>query len=69
MAKIKMKTKKSLAKRVQVTASGKLKRKHAYRSHMAADKTQKQKRQLRKDNIINSCDTKRLRYCLHNKKK
>jgi large subunit ribosomal protein L35 len=31
----KMKTKRALAKRVKKTASGKLKRAHAYRSHRA----------------------------------
>ena len=40
----KMKTKKALAKRVKRTGSGKLKRQHAYVSHYAGNKTQKQKR-------------------------
>lgn len=45
--KIKMKTKKAFAKRVMVSGSGKLKRKQAYRSHLAHHKSTKQKRQLR----------------------
>ena len=40
----KMKSHSGLAKRVKRTASGKLKRGHAYTSHLAANKSQKQKR-------------------------
>ena len=60
----KMKTKKALAKRVKVTGSGKLKRSHAYVSHFAANKTQKQKRKLRKGTLISSSDFKRIKLML-----
>lgn len=43
----KMKTHRGLAKRVKVTASGRLKRKRAYHSHMMSSKSRKQKRRLR----------------------
>ena len=39
----KMKTKKTFAKRVKVTGTGKLKRHHNFTSHFAAHKTHKQK--------------------------
>ena len=56
----KMKTKKTLAKRVKVTGSGKLKRQHAYVSHFAANKTHKQKVQLRKSTTVSKSDEKRI---------
>ena len=43
----KMKTKRALAKRVKQTGTGKLKRGHAYTSHLAPRKTHKQKVHLR----------------------
>ncbi|MBQ6451055.1 MAG: 50S ribosomal protein L35 [Solobacterium sp.] len=57
--KIKMKTKKTFAKRVEVTGSGKLKRKHNYISHFAANKTHKQKKHLSKPTLVSSSDFKR----------
>ena len=66
MAKIKTKTKKAVAKRLSKQASGKLKRKHAFRSHLAHNKTHKQKRHLRKDTILNSTYAKNLKKILHN---
>jgi large subunit ribosomal protein L35 len=62
----KMKTKKALAKRVKVTGSGKLKRSHAYVSHFAANKSHKQKRNLRKSTLIHKTDFKRIKLMLHN---
>ena len=62
----KMKTKKALAKRVKVTGSGKLKRSHAYVSHFAANKSHKQKRNLRKSTLIHATDFKRIKLMLHN---
>ena len=58
--KIKMKTKKTFAKRVKVTGSGKLVRKHNYISHFAANKTHKQKVQLRKSTTVSKSDMKRI---------
>ncbi|MGI6608847.1 MAG: 50S ribosomal protein L35 [Erysipelotrichaceae bacterium] len=57
----KMKTKRGLAKRVKVTGTGKLKRGHAYTSHLAPRKTQKQKRHLRKPGLVSKSDYKRIK--------
>ncbi len=57
----KMKTKRALAKRVKVTGSGKLKRSHAYTSHLAPRKTHKQKMHLRKSAIVSKSDQKRIK--------
>lgn len=62
----KMKTKKALAKRVKKTGSGKLKRSHAYVSHFAANKSHKQKRNLRKSTLVSASDYKRIKLMLHN---
>lgn len=64
--KTKHKTKKSVSKRVIVTGSGKLKRKQAYRSHLAHNKTTKQKRHARKDSIITSVDSQRYKHLINN---
>ncbi len=55
----KMKTKKTFAKRVKVTGTGKLKRHHNFTSHFAANKTHKQKVQLRKADLVSKSDYKR----------
>ncbi|MBN6887950.1 large subunit ribosomal protein L35 [Cytobacillus horneckiae] len=60
----KMKTHRGSAKRFKRTGSGKLKRSHAYRSHMFANKSQKQKRKLRKGTLVSSGDYKRIRNML-----
>lgn len=60
----KMKTKKTFAKRIKVTGTGKLKRHHAYTSHFAANKTHKQKVQLRKSAILDKSDVKRVKALL-----
>ncbi len=62
----KMKTKKALAKRVKKTGSGKLKRSHAYVSHFAANKSHKQKRNLRKATLVSGSDYKRIKLMLQN---
>jgi len=62
----KMKTHKGTAKRFKKTGTGKLKRSHAYTSHMFRHKTQKQKRKLRKGAIVSSADEKRIKKLLHN---
>ncbi len=60
----KMKTKKALAKRVKVTGSGKWKRGQAFQSHLKANKTTKQKRQLNKPTLVSASDKKRLKSLL-----
>ena len=57
--KIKMKTKKTFAKRCKITGSGKLSTKHNYVSHFAANKSHKQKMHLRKKTVASSSDFKR----------
>ena len=57
----KPKSKKALKKRIKVTASGKIKRGQAYRSHLAQNKSTKQKRQSRKSELMSASDLKRLR--------
>lgn len=57
----KQKTHKGSAKRFKRTGSGKLKRSHAKRSHMFANKTQKQKRKLRKSAMVSNSDYKRIK--------
>ena len=52
----KMKTKSSAKKRFQVTGSGKIKRKHAFKSHILTKKTKKQKRNLTKTAYVTKAD-------------
>jgi large subunit ribosomal protein L35 len=60
-----MKTHRGLAKRVKRTASGRLKRKKAYHSHMMSSKTRKQKRRLRSSQLMAQEEEKRLRALLN----
>jgi large subunit ribosomal protein L35 len=62
----KMKTHRGTAKRFKRTGSGKLKRSHAYTSHLFANKSTKQKRKLRKAAIVSKGDFKRIRHMLDN---
>lgn len=57
--KVKQKTKKAVSKRISVTGGGKLKRKQAFRSHLAHNKTTKQKRHSRKDGLVSASDKRR----------
>ena len=60
----KMKTHKGSAKRFKKTGTGKLKRAHAYTSYLAANKSQKQKRKLRKGALVSPGDFKRIRHMI-----
>ena len=51
-----MKTKSSAKKRFTVTGSGKLKRKHAFKSHSLTKKTKKQKRNLTHSGLVHKAD-------------
>lgn len=62
----KMKTHKGAAKRFKRTGTGKLKRASAYTSHLFANKSQKQKRQLRKGGLVSAGDQKRIKDMLYN---
>lgn len=52
----KMKTKSSAKKRFKLTASGKIKRKHAFKSHILTKKGTKQKRNLTHSTLVNKSD-------------
>ncbi len=52
----KMKSKASAKKRFTVTGSGKLKRKHAYKSHILTKKSKKRKRNLTYFAIVDKSD-------------
>ena len=53
----KMKTKSSAKKRFTITGSGKIKRKHAFKSHILTKKTKKQKRNLTHAGLVHKADT------------
>lgn len=52
----KMKTISAAKKRFELTGTGKIKRKHAYKSHILACKTTKQKRNLTQTGYIANVD-------------
>ena len=60
----KMKTHSSAKKRFKVTGSGKLKRGHAYTSHMMRNKSKKAKTRLRKGGLVSKADEKRMKLLL-----
>ena len=57
----KMKTSRGAAKRFKRTASGKLKRYHATKSHLLTGKSPKRMRQLRKGTVVHPADAKRMK--------
>ena len=52
----KMKTKASAKKRFKLTASGKIKREKAYKSHILTKKSRKTKRNLRQSTLVHKSD-------------
>lgn len=56
----KMKSNRGAAKRLKRTASGKLKRKRAFHSHILTKKTVKQKRRLRTATLVHASDEPRM---------
>lgn len=60
----KMKTNRSAAKRFKVTGKGRVKRGHAFTSHILTKKSPKRKRQLRKDTLVSKADEKRIKRLL-----
>jgi len=52
----KMKTKSSAKKRFTITGSGKIKRKHAFKSHILTKKSKKQKRNLTHAGLVHKSD-------------
>lgn len=56
MTKIKVKTHSSSKKRFKLTATGKVKRSKAYKSHILTKKSTKRKRNLRKSTIASDAN-------------
>jgi large subunit ribosomal protein L35 len=52
----KMKTKSSAKKRFTITGSGKIKRKHAFKSHILTKKATKRKRNLTHAGLVHDAD-------------
>ena len=61
----KMKTKSSAKKRFTKTASGKIKRAAAYRSHILTSKSRKRKRKLRRGHLVSKQDQRAVGMLLH----
>jgi large subunit ribosomal protein L35 len=60
----KIKTNSGAKKRFALTGSGKIKRKHAYKSHILTKKTKKQKRNLTKFAILDGANNTNVRELL-----
>ena len=60
----KMKTNSSAKKRFKVTGSGKVKRNHAYHSHILTKKSNKRKKKLVKSTIVDKTDEARVKRML-----
>lgn len=60
----KVKTKSAAKKRFKVTATGKIKRSMAYRSHILTSKPRKRKRRLRHGALVSRADEKAVREML-----
>ena len=60
----KMKSNRAAAKRFKRTGSGKIKRWHAFKSHILTKKTRKRKRTLRKGALVVSQDVSQIRKLL-----
>ncbi|MFO8021169.1 MAG: 50S ribosomal protein L35 [Perlabentimonas sp.] len=61
----KVKTNSGAKKRFVLTGSGKIKRKHAYKSHILTKKTTKQKRNLTQSGLVSKADTKNIKQLLN----
>ncbi|MBD8489327.1 50S ribosomal protein L35 [Echinicola marina] len=57
----KVKTKSSAKKRFKLTGSGKIRRKHAYKSHILTKKETKRKRNLTKMGEVHESDVNRVK--------
>lgn len=60
----KMKTNPGAKKRFSLTGTGKIKRKHAYKSHILTKKTKKRKRNLGYFGSVHKADTKSIKLLL-----
>jgi large subunit ribosomal protein L35 len=61
----KLKTKSSAKKRFTLTGTGKLKRKHAFKSHILTKKTKKQKRNLTHVGLVHESDVANIKQQLN----
>ncbi len=61
----KIKTNSGAKKRFALTGTGKIKRKHAYHSHILTKKTKKQKRNLCSITMVDSTNVKQVRELLN----
>ena len=61
----KVKTKSGAKKRFKLTGSGKIKRKHAFKSHILTKKETKQKRNLTKSGLVSKPDTRNVKAMLN----
>lgn len=59
-----MKVKASAKKRFTLTGTGKVKRKHAFKSHILTKKTTKRKRNLTKSTLVDGADMAKVRKML-----
>ncbi|MFA9289629.1 MAG: 50S ribosomal protein L35 [Solirubrobacteraceae bacterium] len=60
----KLKTKSSAKKRFKVTGTGKIKRKHAFKSHILTKKSTKRKRNLTQPGLVSGGDTSNIKFQL-----
>ena len=60
----KLKTRKGLRDRIRVTRTGKLMRRHAWKSHLLEHKSAKRKRRFRADDKVAPADAKQVRRAL-----
>ena len=60
----KMKSHRGAAKRIQVTSTGKIRRRRAFANHILEKKSAKRKRHLKSPGLISDADTKRIRRML-----
>ncbi|MBN2356347.1 50S ribosomal protein L35 [candidate division KSB1 bacterium] len=57
----KMKSNRGASKRFRLTATGKVRRNKAYKSHILTKKSQKRKRNLRQTDIVSAADEARVK--------
>ena len=60
----KMKSHRSARKTFKITATGKVKRRKAFRSHILTSKSTKRKRHLRKPTLVSKSEQKRIRVAM-----
>jgi len=63
----KLKTNSGAKKRFKLSGSGKIKRKHAYKSHILTKKTKKQKRNLTHWGVVSKSDAESVKLLLNMK--